>query len=94
MVLRIELSSTSESPSSEIVDWVSGTSSGLERFTSLTFPDGFFARLRKGSSQIEKDKLRPLRKLLIWWPLEDSNLQPKDYESKGLNMKRYAVSCI
>jgi hypothetical protein len=22
--------------------------------------------------------------LILWWPLEDSNLQPKDYESSAL----------
>jgi Phage integrase family len=25
-----------------------------------------------------------LRFLILWWPLEDSNLQPKDYESSAL----------
>jgi len=25
--------------------------------------------------------------LILWWPLEDSNLQPKDYEDDGLNVR-------
>jgi hypothetical protein len=25
-----------------------------------------------------------LKFLILWWPLEDSNLQPKDYESSAL----------
>jgi hypothetical protein len=34
-----------------------------------------------------------LKYLILWWPLEDSNLQPKDYENKCWTVRQSAMEC-